>query len=54
VAELKNDFEFRIVSDYLESGTYMIIGALIAEKYLTIENARIEDLVPFIEKLKEA
>lgn len=54
VSELKSDFEFDIVADYIESGTYMVIWALASEKFLDIENARIEDLYFFIEKLKEA
>jgi hypothetical protein len=32
----------------------MIIAALVSEKFLDIENARIDDLYAFIEKLKEA
>lgn len=54
VKNLKKEVEFEIVSDYIESGTYMIIAALASEKYLDIENARIDDLYTFIEKLKEA
>ena len=51
---MKWDFEFDIIGDYIESWTYIIIGALIAEDFLTIKNARIEDLYMFLEKLKEA
>lgn len=54
VDNLKDDIEFSIISDYLESGTFLIIGALLARDYLTIENARVDDLFPFLEKLKEA
>lgn len=54
VESLKNNFEFEIVKDYIESGTYMIIWALASEEFLDIEWARIEDLYTFIEKLKEA
>lgn len=54
VQELKDNFEFEIISDYIESWTYMIVWALASEEYLDIENARIEDLYIFIEKLKEA
>jgi len=54
VYNLKNNFEFDIVWDYIESGTYMIIAALASKEYLDIENARIDDLYMFIEKLKEA
>jgi UDP-N-acetylglucosamine enolpyruvyl transferase len=51
---LNGDFEFEIIGDYIESGTYIIIAALVAKDYLTIKNARIEDLYMFLEKLKEA
>ena len=44
VAELNSDFEFEVVADYIEAGTYMVIAALASEKYLDIKNARIEDL----------
>ncbi|QFR38753.1 UDP-N-acetylglucosamine 1-carboxyvinyltransferase [Candidatus Gracilibacteria bacterium 28_42_T64] len=54
VKELRDDFEFNIISDYIQSGTYMVLGALAAEKYIDIENARIQDLYAFIEKLKDA
>ena len=54
VDSLKWDFEFDIIGDYIESGTYIIIGALISKDFLTIKNARIEDLYMFLEKLKEA
>jgi UDP-N-acetylglucosamine enolpyruvyl transferase len=51
---LCEEIEFEIISDYLQSGTYMIIAALLAKDYLTIENARIEDLYTFLDKLKQA
>lgn len=54
VDSLKSDFSFDVISDYLQSGTYMIIWALVSRDYLTIKNARIRDLYFFIEKLKEA
>ena len=54
VNELIDNFEFEIVKDYIESGTYMIIAALASKEYLDIEWARINDLYIFIEKLKEA
>jgi len=54
VDNLNDDIEFSIISDYLESGTFLIIWALLANDYLTIENARVDDLYPFLEKLKEA
>lgn len=54
VAELKADFTFDVVADYIESGTYMVIWALASKDYIDIIDARIEDLYVFIEKLKEA
>ncbi|MBB1564686.1 UDP-N-acetylglucosamine 1-carboxyvinyltransferase [Candidatus Gracilibacteria bacterium] len=54
VEKLASNLEFDIVSDYIEAGTYMVIAALVSEKYLDIKDARIEDLYTFIEKLKDA
>ena len=54
VEKLASNLEFDIVSDYIEAWTYMVIAALVSEKYLDIKNARIEDLYTFIEKLKDA
>jgi len=54
VEKLSDNFEFEIVSDYIEAGTYMIIWALASKEYIDIANARIDDLYVFIEKLKEA
>ncbi len=54
VSKLSSDFEFEVVTDYIESGTYMIIWALASKEYLDIVDARIDDLYVFIEKLKEA
>ncbi|MFK7780465.1 MAG: UDP-N-acetylglucosamine 1-carboxyvinyltransferase [Candidatus Gracilibacteria bacterium] len=51
---LKSNFTFDVVADYIESGTYMIIGALASKDYIDIVDARIEDLFTYIEKLKEA
>ncbi len=54
VEELRSDFSFEVVSDYIEAGTFMIIWALASKEYIDIANARISDLYTFIEKLKEA
>lgn len=54
VKELKKEIEFDVISDYIESGTFMVMWALLSENYIDIENARINDLYAFIEKLKEA
>lgn len=53
VESLKS-IEHNVVSDYLQSWTFMIIGALSAWEYIDIENARIDDLYVFISKLREA
>lgn len=45
--------DFAIVSDYIQSGSYMVIAAMCAKDYLTIENARVDDLFFFIQKMKE-
>ncbi len=52
VKKLIWDFQHEIVSDYIESGTFMIIWALASKKYIEIESARLKDLYAFIEKLK--
>lgn len=54
VKELKTDFECDVISDYIQSGTYMIIWALCSKKSIIIENARSKDLYSFIYKLREA
>lgn len=54
VDNLVSDFEFDIVADYIESGTYMVIWALASKEYIDIIDARIDDLYVYIEKLKEA
>ncbi len=54
VEKLRDNFDFEVVSDYIESGTFAIMWALASEEYIDIENARIEDLYIFLEKLKEA
>jgi len=51
---LKSNFSFDVVSDYIESGTYMVIWALAAKDYIDIVDARIDDLYTYIDKLKEA
>ncbi len=41
---LKNELNFEVISDYLQSGTFAIIGALCAKEYIDIHRARIQDL----------
>lgn len=54
VETLKKEVESEIVSDYIESSTFMVIWALASSNFIDIENARIDDLYAFIEKLREA
>ena len=54
VSYLQADFDFEIISDYIQSGTYMIIWALLSRNFITIENSRLKDLYSFISKLREA
>lgn len=54
VKELKKEVESDIISDYIESATFMVLAALTSKEYIDIKNARIEDLYAFILKLKEA
>lgn len=51
---LKKEIEFEVISDYIQSGTYMILAALLAKDFIDIENACKKDLYAFIEKLHEA
>ena len=43
-----------VIHDYIESGTFIVLGALTAEPSVTIQNARIQDLGGFLEKCLEA
>lgn len=54
VEKLNADYEFDVVSDYIESGTFMIIAALLSKEYIDIKNARFDDLYAFIEKMRQA
>lgn len=54
VKELAKNIEFRIINDYIESGTFVIFGALTSKEYIDINNARIQDLTCFLEKCREA
>lgn len=54
IKELSKNIEFDVIADYIESGTFMVLWALASKDYIDIENARIEDLYSFIEKLEEA
>lgn len=43
-----------VIADYIESGTFIVMGALASEKYLDIKNARIADLHALLTKCREA
>jgi UDP-N-acetylglucosamine 1-carboxyvinyltransferase len=46
--------ETRVIHDYIESGTFVILGALVAKPQVEIRNARIKDLRFFLAKCREA
>ncbi len=46
--------EWRVISDYIESGTFIILWALTAEPSVKIERARIQDLTAFLGKCEDA
>lgn len=54
VDKLQNTTEYTIISDYIEAGTFAIIGALCAKKYIDIHRARIDDLTSFLHLLSKA
>lgn len=54
VKELPEHAEYKVAYDYLESGTFVVIGALASEKYIDIEHACIPDLNRFLERLSVA
>ena len=51
---IKKEIEFEVISDYLQSWTFAIIGALAAKEYIDIHRARISDLWAFLYKLQES
>ena len=46
--------ETNVIHDYIESGTFVILGALVAKPQVEIRNARIKDLRFFLAKCREA
>lgn len=54
VDELDAYVDHSVISDYIESGTFMVLWALASREYIDIKNARIDDLYSFIEKLRDA
>lgn len=47
-APLVSEMSGRVVGDYIVSGTLAVIGALTAEKYIDIHEARIPDITAFL------
>ena len=42
-----------MIADYIESGTFIVMGALASKEYLDIRDARISDLHAFLMKCRE-
>lgn len=53
VKNLSKEVEYSVVSDYIESGTFIIFWALCSDKFIDIVNPRIADLSSFLLKAKE-
>ena len=51
VDAVKSHTEYHVTTDYLESGTFVIAGALAATTHIDIKNAGISDLRAFLERL---
>lgn len=54
IGKAPKKWEYRVIADYIESGTFVILGALTAEPSIRIENARIPDLTAFLAKCNDA
>lgn len=54
IGKIPESAETTVISDYIESGTFIILGALSSNPSITVRNARISDLTLFLEKLTEA
>ena len=54
MSEIPKTAETTVIHDYIESGTFIILGALSSNPSITVRNARIQDLTLFIEKLQNA
>jgi len=53
VTELSQEVEFEVISDYIESGTFIVLGALCSRDYIDIHKARINDLTIYLQKCRE-
>lgn len=54
ISTIPETAEATVISDYIESGTFIIMWALSSNNSITVQNARINDLTCFIEKCREA
>lgn len=50
----RSQAEGTVICDYIESGTFVVLGALSAEPSIRIEGARINDLTSFLRKCEDA
>ncbi len=53
ISNIPTHAETTVISDYIESGTFIILGALSSNPSITVRNARIRDLTFFLEKCQE-
>ena len=53
IEEIPDSAEWKVISDYIESGTFIVLWALTAEPSVRIENARIHDLTAFLGKCED-
>lgn len=54
ISETPKTAETTVIADYIESGTFVVLGALCSNPSITIKNARIKDLTLFLEKCERA
>lgn len=54
ISDIPKEAETNVIHDYIESGTFIILGALCSNPSITVRNARISDLTLFLEKCQEA
>lgn len=53
IGTIPDTAETTVISDYIESGTFVVLGALTAEPSVKIEHARISDLTAFLGKCED-
>lgn len=54
VEALAEEADGTVISDYIESGTFVVLAALAAKDFVDVKNARVADLHAFLSKCKEA